>query len=137
MVGRRDVFAAWDRGGEALHTATFLAHPLACAAALATLEVLERERLPARAARLGRRVATRLRRIAKSRPGLQVRGRGLLWGLEFEGAEPAARLVAEARRAGLLLLAGGAGANVVQIAPPLSIHERQLDFALAEMERLL
>jgi 4-aminobutyrate aminotransferase-like enzyme len=137
VIGRREIFAAWDRGGEALHTATFLAHPLACAAALATLEVLARERLPARAARLGRRVATRLRRIAKARPGLQVRGRGLLWGLELESSEQAARLVADARGAGLLLLAGGTRGNVVQLAPPLSIHERQLDYALAALERLL
>ncbi|HEX2162643.1 MAG TPA: aminotransferase class III-fold pyridoxal phosphate-dependent enzyme, partial [Thermoanaerobaculia bacterium] len=53
VVAAAETMAAWRGEGEALHTATFVAHPLACAAALAVLEVLEAESLPARAAARG------------------------------------------------------------------------------------
>ncbi len=64
VVGRAELMAAWRRPGEALHTATFLAHPLACAAALATLDVLARER-PGRAR--ARASGARLRAAARAR----------------------------------------------------------------------
>ena len=137
VLGRRELLAAWDRGGEALHTATFLAHPLACAAALATLDVLAKERLPARAARLGKHVAGRLARLGKRHPGLRWRGRGLLWGLELESAAAASAAARAARAEGVLMLAGGAAGNVLQIAPPLVIREPQLDLALDVLERCL
>jgi 4-aminobutyrate aminotransferase-like enzyme len=126
VVGRRELFAAWDRGGEALHTATFLAHPLACAAALATLDVLRDERLLARARRLGKRIAARLAEIG----GLRWRGRGCLWGVELEDAASAARAARRCRERGLLVLAGGERGAVLQLVPPLVIAERQLDWAL-------
>ena len=53
VIARRDLFRCWETPGEARHTATFLANPLACAAALAALDVLQEEDLAARAARLG------------------------------------------------------------------------------------
>ncbi|MGB6335647.1 MAG: aspartate aminotransferase family protein, partial [Thermoanaerobaculia bacterium] len=59
-VGRREVLAAWRTSGEALHTATFIAHPAACAAALEVLEILADDKLPQRAARLGSALEQRL-----------------------------------------------------------------------------
>jgi 4-aminobutyrate aminotransferase-like enzyme len=126
VIARRELLAAWDRGGEALHTATFLAHPLACAAALATLDVLRDERLLLRARRLGRRIAQRLGAIS----GLRWRGRGCLWGVELEDGERASRAARLCRERGLLVLAGGERGAVLQLVPPLVITERQLDRAL-------
>ena len=64
VLGRREVMQAWSSvksDGEARHSATFLAHPLACAAALATLDVMERDRLTTRARHLGKTLLRGLR----------------------------------------------------------------------------
>lgn len=134
VVGRGAAMAAWDAPGEARHTATFVAQPLACAAALATLEVLAAERLPDRANVLGRRVAAALgdwpRRFALVN---EVRGRGALWGIEWRTAAAADAFVAAARRRGILLLAGGADGRVAQLLPPLVMTDRQLEHGLGAL----
>ncbi len=129
VVGRATWMRAWQTGGEALHTGTFVAHPLACAAALATLDVLAGERLAERAATLGARIEAAL---APALPaGVTLRGRGALWGLELPNAARAAELADRLRRRGLLLLRGGPSGRVVELLPPLILSDRQLDFALA------
>ncbi|MDX1644936.1 MAG: aminotransferase class III-fold pyridoxal phosphate-dependent enzyme, partial [Thermoanaerobaculia bacterium] len=134
VVAPRSLLAAWDRPGEALHTATFLGHPLACAAALATLETLEEEDLPARAARLGRRLEHRGDAWLE-RPGIRgLSGRGLLWSLELDSAGGAGRLARRALESGLLALASGPR---LQLVPPLVITERQWSHVLDELDRLL
>jgi 4-aminobutyrate aminotransferase / (S)-3-amino-2-methylpropionate transaminase / 5-aminovalerate transaminase len=143
VLGRRTLFRCWETAGEALHTATFLANPLACAAALAVLDLLEEERLPARAAALGGVAGERLA-LLRSRPGIQgipriteVRGRGLLWGIELATAGLAKSWVAEARARGVLFLAGGPEGRVAQVVPPLTISEAQLGAALGILEKAL
>jgi 4-aminobutyrate aminotransferase-like enzyme len=134
VVGRRDVMEVWRVAGEALHTATFLAHPLACAAALAALDVLEDERLVARAARLGERLAPRLAALAAEARGVrEVRGLGALWGIRFDAPATARAVAAGCRGRGLLVLAGGAAGDVVQLAPPLAIADEPLAAALAAL----
>lgn len=138
VLAPRALFAAWATPGEALHTATFVANPLACAAALAVLELLEEERLAERAAALGERVAARL----AAWPGrfaevAAVRGRGLLWGIELVSRESAKRLVERALQRGVLLLAGGPEGRVAQVVPPLTIPQHLLDLALDLLEEAL
>src|SRR5690606_6707800 len=126
VLGGSELLATWDpgAGGEALHTATFLAHPLACAAARATLEVIEDEGLVDRAAALGARLGPLLSSWPGRLPGVTAaRGRGLLWGIELDDPARAATAAAAARDRGLLLLAGGA---VLELCPPLSISEELL-----------
>jgi 4-aminobutyrate aminotransferase-like enzyme len=131
VLGRRDLFRCWETPGEARHTATFIANPLACASALAVLDILEAEQLPARAAALAPGVGRRLAGLRDLSPAiLDVRGRGLLWGVELASAGLAKAWVSEARDRGVLLLAGGPAGRVAQIVPPLTITEPQLDAAL-------
>ncbi len=138
VLGRRSVLAAWPDDGEALHTATFVAHPLACAAALATLAVLAGERLPQRAARLGRAVGERLAGWPGRHPLVTAtRGRGLLWGIELATRRHAAAFTRAAAARGVLLLAGGPEGRVAQILPPLTIPRRRLEQALALLEDAL
>ena len=138
VLARPDIMAAWRTPGEALHTATFLAHPVACVAAIAAIDALVEEKLTERAKHLGQQVKTRLDSWPERFETLgEVRGRGLLWGLELPTARRAAELSEEAKRRGLLMLAGGAEGRVAQIVPPLSISERQLDFALSTLEEIL
>ncbi len=142
-IGRPEVMAAWPpSAGEALHTSTFLGHPLGCAAALAQIDEIEAAGLVERSARLGAATLERLEEIqSRVRFIGHVRGRGLLAALELvrdPGARPdptrAARVMKEALRSGLILLAGD---GVIELSPPLTITERQLDFALAALEDCL
>jgi 4-aminobutyrate aminotransferase / (S)-3-amino-2-methylpropionate transaminase / 5-aminovalerate transaminase len=141
VVGRRSLMAVWERPAEspeALHTATFVANPLACAAALAVLDILDADHLVARAASLGDRLGERLAGWPQRFPIVDsVRGRGALWGLELSDSNRAHRLVVEARRRGVLLLAGGPEGRVAQVVPPLTITDRQLGAALDVLEEAL
>ena len=141
VIGRRSLMAVWERPSEspeALHTATFVANPLACAAALAVLDVLEADNLVARAARLGDQLGERLEGWPQRFPAVNsIRGCGALWGLELSDSNRAHRLVVEARRRGVLLLAGGQEGKVAQVVPPLTITERQLAVAVDVLEKAL
>jgi 4-aminobutyrate aminotransferase/(S)-3-amino-2-methylpropionate transaminase len=129
---------AWpESGGEALHTSTFLGHPLSCATALAFLDVLEGENLVARSLELGELIVGRLSEALSTLTGVrQVRGRGLLIGIELgsEDGRPAAGVgaqVAEAAlRRGLLVLPAGGQGEVVELAPPAVSSEVQVDFGI-------
>jgi 4-aminobutyrate aminotransferase-like enzyme len=138
VMARRALFSCWETPGEALHTSTFLGHPLSCAAALAALDSIEQEDLPGRAARLGAEVGERLAgwpgRFAAVRA---VRGRGLLWGIELASRAAARRLTREALGRGVLLLAGGPEGRVAQIVPPLSIDPELLSSTLTLLEGAL
>jgi 4-aminobutyrate aminotransferase-like enzyme len=131
-IGRAELMDAWPPArGEALHTQTFLGHPPSCAAALASLAVLEEEKLIERAAELGALALNRLERRLAGRPGvLDVRGRGLLLGIECDAAERASATCARALERGVLLLASGDDGRVLSITPPLSIEREILELAL-------
>ena len=137
-LGSREVMDAWsESGGEALHTSTFLGHPLSCATALAFLDVLEEEKLAARALDLGDHIVSRLNESLSTLTGVrQIRGRGLLIGVELcsEDGGPApgggARVAEAALRQGLLVLPAGGQGEVVEIAPPAVCSEAQVDFGI-------
>lgn len=138
-VASTDLMAAWGEStGEALHTSTFLGNPLACAAALAALDVLEEEDLPARAAQMGAVFTEGLRRLQAEFPEqiVEVRGRGLMLGLAFDTPGRALPLVPRALREGLILLPAGDG-RVLELVPPLVIAEEQIAWCLAAIHRLL
>ena len=130
-VGRTEVMARWGVSqGEALHTSTHLGNPLGCALALRVLECLEDAALPQRAATLGDALRERLRvELATAPDVIEVRGRGLMIGIELRSGELAARIVAEALALGWLLVAEGPEANVLSLTPPLTIASEQLDGA--------
>ena len=129
-LGRAEIMAAWRTSGEPLHTATHLANPVSCASALAVLDLLEAEQLEQRAAALGVLLGHRLAEFTKFPAVRQVRGRGLLWAIEVDHRETAYRWARAALQRGLLLLAGGAQGTVLQLCPPLTITQRQLDAAI-------
>lgn len=138
VIARREVFRCWETPGEARHTATFLAHPLACAAALATLDVLIEDDLPGRAARLGQDLGRRVASWPDRFPLVEdVRGRGLLWGVQLRTTEAAKKWMLESWSRGVLFLAGGPEGRVGQIVPPLTIREEQLEAAVEILEGTL
>jgi 4-aminobutyrate aminotransferase-like enzyme len=136
-IGTPEVMAAWGRStGEAHHTSTFLGNPLACAAAVATLDTLRDEEWPDRVAVAGAEFGARLHELT-ALPGVdEVRGIGFLWGAELRrpnGEPDAARafaIVRAAMRRGVLVLADGSERNVLSFTPPYLLSAEQRDVAL-------
>ena len=138
-VASAGLMAAWGEStGEALHTSTFLGNPLACAAALAALDVMQEEDLPARATRMGAVFADGLCALQSEFPVqiAAVRGRGLMLGLEFDTPGRALPLVPAALREGLIVLPAGDG-RVLEFVPPLVVEEEQIAWCLTSLRRLL
>ncbi|MFI5558147.1 aspartate aminotransferase family protein [Amycolatopsis japonica] len=116
---------------------TYGGNAVACAAAIATLEVIQREGLVENAAERGRQLLEGVRVIADKSPSIgDVRGLGLLVGSEFttpDGEPDTAKAQAAQKAAssnGLLLLTCGAYMNVVRMVPPLIVDSEQVDEAL-------
>lgn len=139
VIGKRKVMDAWEPSrGEALHTSTYLGNPLACAAALANIAEIVDGGLVERAKSLGELLGKRLRRLRDEYPVLRdVRGRGMLWGLQLSGAEAAFDVTKAALRLGAIVLPSGVSGDVITLAPPLVIGEGQLMRAVDLLERAL
>lgn len=113
------------------HITTFGGNPVACAASLATLEVLERDRLPARAADVGAELRARLEALVEPGRLAGVRGIGLLLGLELPSPEHTRRFVRQCLERRLLLGWTLHDDTIVRLAPPLTISDEDLDEAVA------
>ena len=116
---------------------TYGGNPVSCAAALATIDVIEQENLVENAATMGQRLLTGLQKVAAEHAAIgDVRGLGLMLGNEFvtaDGApdtETAARVQREAGERGLMLLLCGAYNNVVRMIPALVVDGDQIDTAV-------
>lgn len=124
-LGREGVMAAWgDPGGEAIHTSTFLGNPPACAAALACLSVLESEGIGK--ACLEREQALRRALEPLAPHGVQVRGRGLLLGVEMGAPGRVLALTRRLLERGYITSPAGAPASVLCLTPPVCITDAQL-----------
>ncbi|HTW85661.1 MAG TPA: aspartate aminotransferase family protein [Candidatus Sulfotelmatobacter sp.] len=130
-IGTPRVVDSWPRSaGEALHTSTFLGNPLACAAALANLDELERQDALGLVRTREPVLAERLHAL-RALPGVRdVRGRGFLWAVEFGTAARANRIVVRGLARGLVLLQSGPTGTSITLAPPLTIADEQLTRAL-------
>ena len=115
-----------------VHGTTFGGNPLACAAALATLDIIEREELSARADRFGAYIRERLQ--ALQLPIVrEIRGRGLMIGIELkQRVQPYLETLCER---GILALP--AGPNVLRLLPPLVITEEQIERVLVVLDEVL
>jgi len=132
FLAREDVMAQFTPGD---HGSTFGGNPLAAAVGLAALDLLESEDLAARAAAMGARLMDALRALAH--PAIrEVRGRGLLVGVEIDPAMASARTVCE----GLMnegVLTKDTHGTVVRLAPPLVVTAAQVDEAVGALARVL
>ena len=116
------------------HATTFGGGPLVAGVALDVVRAIAHPAFLADVRRKAEWLGARLGRLAAGAPRVrEVRGRGLMWGLEL--AEPAAPLVAAARERGLLVLT--AGPQVIRLLPPLVIAVEELERGVAILEELL
>lgn len=127
-IGTARVMTEWAaHGGSTVHTATHFGAPLACAAALATLDALEGGDLGGRARRVGDAWMGQLRKTTGGHGVLEVRGRGLMVGVVLEGGSRRAVLVVRRLlEKGWIVLTGGSAGDVLTLTPPLDIDERLL-----------
>ncbi len=134
------VMSAWHPGE---HGTTYGGNAVACAAAVAVIETMRAERIPERAAELGARVLDRLRGWTDRFAAVgDVRGRGLMIGIEFmQGQLPAGDVAAAVQRRcvanDLLVLTCGIDDNVVRLLPPLTIGEDDLDRGVGILEQCI
>ena len=146
-VGRADLMnAAWPVStGEAIHTSTFLGHPVGCAMALAQIAELKKLKLPERSTKLGKFLLAELSKVQspKSKVICSPRGLGLMAGIEltFPDGKPATQTALDAIKKllqrGYIFLPEGEHANVISFTPPLTISKAQLADAVAELKMVL
>jgi 4-aminobutyrate aminotransferase/(S)-3-amino-2-methylpropionate transaminase len=145
VIGREAVMQAAEPGGLG---GTYAGNPVACAAALAVLDVIEDEGLLARAHKIGAHIKHRLHQIAHRNDTLPIgaiRGPGAMIGFEIfrdrGGMEPDAdatkRVTARAMEEGLVLLSCGIYGNVIRVLVPLTVEDEVLDEGLGKLERAL
>lgn len=117
------------------HATTFGGNPVSCAAANAVIETIERERVLNTARARGIRLSEGLQRFVGFVPyAIGVRGRGLLLGLELDA--PVAAAVEAACRERFLLV-NAVGADLLRLAPPLTVSRQEIDLALSAVEEAL
>ncbi|MGX5844744.1 4-aminobutyrate--2-oxoglutarate transaminase [Mesorhizobium sp. ArgA1] len=141
VVGKAEMMDSVGIGGLG---GTYAANPLACAAALAVLDVLDNENLLERAREIGARFIAGFQRIQKKNRTLigDIRGLGAMIGVEFvedqRTRKPARSLVAkvikEAANRGLLLVSAGRHFNVIRLLAPLTLSDALIDEALSIIE---
>ncbi len=145
-VARADVMNAWPQShGEAMHTSTFLGHPVGCAMALAQIGEIERLDLPVAAAMLGKSLLEQLSLFQdlKTKFLISARGLGLLAGIELNLPDGKAAtagtfgIIKEMLRRGYILLPEGEHGNVISFTPPLTITRAQLAKAVSELKKVL
>jgi 4-aminobutyrate aminotransferase / (S)-3-amino-2-methylpropionate transaminase / 5-aminovalerate transaminase len=121
---------------------TFGGNPAGCAAALATLEVIEEEGLLGRSQEIGAVLKDRLQKLqAKHKQIGDVRGLGAMIGIEFikdasktPDEETVKKIVEQARERGLILLSTGTYSNVIRLLPPINMSDAELEEGLVKLE---
>jgi ornithine--oxo-acid transaminase len=132
FLARAEVMDVFEPGD---HGSTFGGNPLAAAVGIAALDVLVEERLAERSARLGRYLMDRLRDLDSPHVE-QIRGVGLLVGIEIRGASGPARPFCEALMA-RGMLCKETHQQVIRLAPPLVIEESEIDWATEQLRAVL
>ncbi|MBT8199478.1 MAG: 4-aminobutyrate--2-oxoglutarate transaminase [Acidimicrobiia bacterium] len=141
VTGRADIIDAAHPGGLG---GTYSGNPLACVAALAAIDQINRPEFLDRAAEIGRRLRTRLEKIQSNHPSVvgDVRGVGSMLAMELvqdpdtkePSMEAAAAITAETTRRGVITIRAGLYSNCVRFLPPLVISNAELDEALDVVE---
>jgi 4-aminobutyrate aminotransferase-like enzyme len=146
-VGRADLMdAAWPPSrGEAIHTSTFLGHPVGCAMALAQITEIGKLKLPEHSAELGKFLQHDLESLVICHSSLvtSTRGLGLMVGVELRlpdgkpATDAAMQAIKAMLRRGYIMLPEGEFGNVVSFTPPLTITKSQLAKAANELKKIL
>jgi 4-aminobutyrate aminotransferase-like enzyme len=131
-VGKGEVMDAWPpSSGEAIHTSTFLGHPIGCAMALAQIAEIGKRKLAERSAKLGAELLKQLEVIGRAR------GLGLMAGIELTSGEHAMSVIKKMLKRGYIMMPEGEHSNVIAFTPPLTISAAQLNSAVRALHAAL
>ena len=137
-IGSEAVMEAWARGGEVVHTSTHAGLPLSCAAALATLDTLRDEALVARSKGMGGVFRAGVQGKVLGLAGVRdVRGLGLMIGIEMDSPARALRVFRAMLERGYIVLTGGLRGEVLTLTPPLTIPKELLEGAVLAFEEAI
>lgn len=142
VIGKAEVM---DKLKPGMLGSTFGGNPAGCAAALATLQVIEEENLLERASEIGAVLKDRLQKLqGKHKQIGDVRGLGAMIGIEFiqdanktPDEESVKQIVEVARDSGLILLSTGTYSNVIRLLPPLNMSDAELNEGLEKLENAI
>lgn len=139
FISRKELTDKWLPGR---HGTTFGGNPVSCAAALATIDVIQSENLPARAEALGKQMLERLKKnLASCKSVGDIRGIGLMIGIEFQNADGspshdlAEAVLNKALEKKLLLLTCGSHGHVLRLIPPLNMSDEEAKQGLDILEQ--
>jgi 4-aminobutyrate aminotransferase-like enzyme len=136
LVARTEVMAEFARTRRYFNT--FGGNTVSCAAALAVLDIIQRDKLMDNAREMGEHLQKGLRALAGQLPRIrEVRGAGLFVGVQLDTRDLAARAVNDLRREGVLIGSAGRYADVLKIRPPLTIKKEEIDLLIAALESVL
>lgn len=136
LVARTEVMAEFARTRRYFNT--FGGNTVSCAAALAVLDIIQRDKLMDNAREAGGYLQDELRTLAEQLPRIrEVRGAGLFVGVQLDSRDLAARVVNDLRREGVLIGSAGRNADVLKIRPPLTIGKGEIDLLVAALASVL
>jgi 4-aminobutyrate aminotransferase len=135
VVAKDSIMKQWSPGA---HGGTMSGNPVSCAAALATLDVIEKEKLPEQALKLGAYLIGKLDKLKKNYPSIvEVRGMGLMIAVEFKDNAAAKQIMESCLKGGLILISCGTRDQVIRFIPPLIVTKEQIDTAVNIFEEAL
>jgi 4-aminobutyrate aminotransferase len=131
-----EIMAKWSPGA---HGSTFGGNPVCCAAAIATLDVIKKEKLLQNTAKLGTYMKSKLVSLQAKHPNLikDVRGIGLMLGVDFGNSAVVKNILNFCLAKGLVLISTGGDGTVIRFVPPLIVKKKEIDQALGIFERAL
>lgn len=136
IAASAEIMAKWSPGA---HGSTFGGNPVCCAAAIATLDVIKKEKLLQNAAKLGAYLKSKLAALQAKHPQLikDVRGIGLMIGVDFGDSAVVKNILSACLAKGLVLISTGGDGTVIRFVPPLIIKKAEIDQALKIFEGAL
>lgn len=141
FISRHEITKNWLPGR---HGSTFGGNPVSCAAALATIDVLQSEKLPERAAKLGKEMMERLQKLVGTNSHVgEVRGLGMMIGVEIiekDGSpshDLAEAIATQCLENKLLVLTCGSHGHVIRLIPPLNLSDEEAKKGLDILEKAI
>lgn len=134
-IAKAELMKKWDKS---THGGTLTGNPVCCAAGLATLAEIEKNNLLENAASLGDYMQKKLKKLMKKYPVIKdVRGLGLMIGVELDSPETVKAIRNKCLENGLVLISCGPHDNVIRLVPPLSVKKGEVDKALKTINQAL
>ncbi len=134
-VASKEIMAKWSPGA---HGGTYGGNPVCCAASVATIDVIKKNKLVANSAKLGKHLKSKLKDLKIDFPQIkQIRGVGLMIGVDFKDNQIVKKILNYCLDHKLVLISTGADGTVIRFVPALNVTKKQINTALSIFEKAL